>query len=67
MIAQAYREMNDLPGTARWLRKLFVEPSDVPFTAASLRLDARFNGVIDAPEIQAMLREVGGDLAGPKR
>jgi tetratricopeptide (TPR) repeat protein len=67
MIAQAYREMNDLPGTARWLRKLFVEPSDVPFTPASLRLDARFNGVIDAPEIQAMLREVGGDLAGPKR
>lgn len=60
MIAQAYREMNDLPGTARWLRKLFVEPSDVPFTPDSLRFDTRFNGVIDTPEIQALLREVGG-------
>ncbi len=59
MIAQAYREIGDLPATARWLRKLFVEPSDIPFTPASLRIDARFNGVIDAPEIQALLREVG--------
>ena len=59
MIAQAYREMDDMPATARWLRKLFVEPSDIPFTPASLRLDARFNGAIDTPEIQALLREVG--------
>lgn len=63
MIAQAYREMNDLPGTVRWLRKLFTEPSDVPFTPASLRLDPRFNGVIDTPEIQALLREVGARSA----
>ncbi len=58
MIAHAYREMNDAPALARWLRKLFLEPCDVPFTPESLRFDPRFAGALEAPELQALLREV---------
>lgn len=67
MIAQAYREINDIPATARWLRKLFAEPSDVPFTPASLRYDPRFSGVIGEPEIAALLREFAALDQGKER
>lgn len=65
MIAQAYREMNDVAGMARWLRKLFFEPSDVPFTPESLRLDPRFRGATESPEIQALMREFTARTAKP--
>jgi TolB-like protein len=56
-LAQAHGELHDYAGMAFWLRKLFAEPSGVPLTPASLRLDPRFNPAIDAPEIQALLQE----------
>ncbi|MBI2813051.1 MAG: TIR domain-containing protein [Opitutae bacterium] len=56
-LAQAYGALGDFKTMAFWLRKLFAEPSSVPFTPASFRLDPRFNRAIDAPEIQALLKE----------
>ncbi|MBI2813054.1 MAG: TIR domain-containing protein [Opitutae bacterium] len=59
-IAQAYAVLGDYRQLAPWLRKLLAEPSQFPFTPASLRLDPRFSGVIDAPEVQALLKEFAG-------
>ena len=56
-IAQTYGAIGDSGNMAQWLRKLFVEPSGFPFTPASLRIDPRFAGKLDAPEIQALLKE----------
>jgi TolB-like protein len=56
-VAQAYGAMGDHKQMAFWLRKLMSEPSGIPLTPASLRLDPRFNPAIDAPEIQALLTE----------
>ena len=55
--AQAYGVMGDFGNMAQWLRKLFVMPNGFPFTPASLRLDPRFTGMLDAPEMQALLKE----------
>ncbi len=56
-LAQAYGALGDYKGMAFWLRKLFAEPSNTPLTPASFRLDPRFNGAVNAPEIQALLKE----------
>ena len=56
-IAQAYAELGDPGRLAFWLRKLLAEPSQFPFTPASIRVDPRFAGTVDAPEIQALLKE----------
>jgi len=56
-IAQAYSELGDFANLAFWLRKLFSEPSQFPFTPASVRIDPRFASATEAPEIQALLRE----------
>ena len=56
-IAQTYGVLGDFGHMAEWVRKLFVEPSGFPFTPASFRLDPRFAGTLDAPEIQALLKE----------
>ena len=56
-IAQAYAVLGDSGPLAFWLRKLLAEPSQFPFTPASIRVDPRFASVAKAPEIQAMLKE----------
>ncbi|HXJ59934.1 MAG TPA: adenylate/guanylate cyclase domain-containing protein [Verrucomicrobiae bacterium] len=56
-IAQAYAVLGDFNHFALWLRKLLAEPSQFPFTPASVRLDPRFAVAVDAPEIQTLLRE----------
>jgi TolB-like protein/Flp pilus assembly protein TadD len=59
-IAQTYAVLGDYSQLAPWLRKLFAEPSQFPFTPASLRLDPRFAAAVEAPEIQSLLREFSG-------
>jgi tetratricopeptide (TPR) repeat protein len=68
-LAQAYGALGDYQNMAIWLRKLLAEPSSVPLTPASLRLDPRLNVAIDAPEIQSLLKEFAAlDQPGkPKR
>ena len=56
-IAQAYGTIGDYGRMAEWLRKLFVERSGFPVTPSSLKFDPRFFGTLDAPEIQALLKE----------
>jgi adenylate cyclase len=56
-MAQAYAVLGDFNHFALWLRKLLAEPSQFPFTPASIRLDPRFAGTVEAPEIQALLKE----------
>jgi adenylate cyclase len=56
-IAQAYAVLGDFANLTPWLRKLLAEPSQFPFTPASIRLDPRFAGTVEAPEIQALLKE----------
>jgi TolB-like protein len=56
-LAQAHGALGDTAAMAVWLRKLFTEPSHIPLTPASLRLDPRFNTALDAPEIQALMKE----------
>ena len=56
-IAQTYGVLGDFGRMAEWLRKLFVLPNGFPFTPASLRLDPRFAGLLEAPEIRALLKE----------
>jgi len=57
LVAQTHAELGEPAKTAPWLRKLFVEPSIIVFTPASLRLDPRFAGVVGTPDIQALLAE----------
>ncbi len=57
LFAQTYGELGDYPAMVFWLRKLLAEPSGVPLTPASFRLDPRFNRATDAPEVQALLKE----------
>ncbi len=65
-IAQTYGVLGDFGSMAEWLRKLFVLPNGFPFTPASLRLDPRFAGMLEAPEIQALLKEFASlDQAQP--
>jgi TolB-like protein/Flp pilus assembly protein TadD len=56
-IAQTYGALGEYGPMAEWLRQLFVERNGFPFTPASLRLDPRFAGMLDAPEPQALLKE----------
>ncbi len=57
LIAQTYGALKDFSSMAVWLRKMFAEPSQTPFTPGSLRIDPRFSDAINAPEIQALLKE----------
>jgi len=64
-IMQAYGAMKDYGAMAFWLRKIFAEPSNIPLTPASFRLDPRFNAAASAPDIQALLTEFAA-LDAPK-
>ena len=66
LIAQAHGAMGDMENTIPWLRKLFMEPSALPFTPASLRIDPRFERIIAAPPVQALLAEFAA-LDPPKK
>jgi ATP/maltotriose-dependent transcriptional regulator MalT len=57
VITQVYAALGDGAATGVWLRKLFAEPCNAPLTPASFRLDPRFNSMMHAPEIQALLKE----------
>ena len=57
LIAQAYGAMGDVEKMMPWLRKLLAEPSALPFTPASIKIDPRFARVITHPALQALLAE----------
>ncbi len=55
MIAETYAVLGDVAGALPWLRLLFAEPSAVPYTPASFRLDVRFAGILPDSRVQALL------------
>lgn len=59
-IAQTYGALGEHAHMATWIRRLFAEPSSLPLTPASFRLDPRFNAAVAAPEIKSLLAEFAG-------
>ena len=57
LIAQAYAATGDARQTAVWLRRLLSEPSVLPMTPATLRIDPRFEAIVSQPPIPALLLE----------
>jgi TolB-like protein len=57
VIAQTHARLGEVEPMITWLRRLFTEPSQVPFTPASLRIDPRFNHYLDDPRVAALLDE----------
>ena len=57
LIAQAYGAMGDVEKMTPWLRKLLAEPSALPFTPASIKIDPRFARIVTHPAVQALLVE----------
>jgi tetratricopeptide (TPR) repeat protein len=57
LIAQAYAAAGDARQTAVWLRRLLSEPSVIPMTPATLRIDSRFAAVVSQAPIPALLSE----------
>jgi len=65
LIAQAHGVMGEIDQMIPWLRRLITEPSGMPFTPASLRLDSRFGPYMADPRLQGFLTEfVGLDQPG---
>jgi tetratricopeptide (TPR) repeat protein len=57
LIAQAYAATGDARQAAVWLRRLLSEPSVIPMTPATLRIDPRFAGVVSQAPLPALLSE----------
>ena len=57
LIAQTHGLLGEKEALVQWLRRIFTKISPLPFTPASLRLDTRFAGFVDYPEIQELLKE----------
>ncbi len=54
---QVHAQLGDGAAAAYYLRRIFTEPSNPPFTPASLRQDPRFRALLAASEVQALLTE----------
>jgi tetratricopeptide (TPR) repeat protein len=57
LIAQAYAAGGDARQTAFWLRRLLSEPSVLPMTPGTLRIDPRFAGIVSQEPLPALLSE----------
>ncbi|MDB6116112.1 MAG: TolB amino-terminal protein, partial [Lacunisphaera sp.] len=60
LITQAHGVMGEIDLMVPWLRRLITEPSGMPFTPASLRLDSRFGPYTADPRLQVLLTEFAG-------
>ncbi len=60
LIAQAHGVMGETDLMIPWLRRLITEPSGMPFTPASLRLDSRFGSYMADSRLQGLLAEFAG-------
>ncbi len=57
LIAQTHGVLGEIDRMIPWLRRMLGEPSQLPFTPASLRLDSRFGRYAADPRVQTLLKE----------
>jgi TolB-like protein/Tfp pilus assembly protein PilF len=57
LMAQTHGLLGDQDALRHWLRRILAEGTQLPFTPASLRFDARFSAYLADPEMQKLLKE----------
>jgi TolB-like protein/Tfp pilus assembly protein PilF len=66
LVAQTHGLLGDMVKMSQSLRWLFTNPSVLPLTPASVRLDPRFSAYVAEPPVAALLKEFASlDQAGP--